>query len=145
MNKLVVDASLVAAAFFGEQFAAGARRLLASRIELFAPEFIAVELANVVWKRHARKEIDADEALSLVADMDRLPLIKTPNAELIDPALRLALQAERSVYDCLYLALAVEKAAVMVTADRRLVNALARSPLKNQIAWLGSADLTGEA
>ena len=45
----------------------------------------------------------------------------------------------RTVYDCLYLALAVQTKTAMVSADRRLVNALASGPLKEHVAWLGQA------
>jgi predicted nucleic acid-binding protein len=45
---------------------------------------------------------------------------------------------DRTVYDCMYLALAVRTKAVLVTADKRLVNALAGSPLEKYVALLGS-------
>ena len=43
----------------------------------------------------------------------------------------------RTVYDCLYVALAVEIKAVMISGDRRLVNSLANGPLKDHVVWLG--------
>ena len=42
---------------------------------------------------------------------------------------------ERSVYDCLYIALAIRYDAEMITADERLANSVAaRLPVK----WLGA-------
>jgi predicted nucleic acid-binding protein len=52
-------------------------------------------------------------------------------------ALDLAIRFDRSVYDCLYLALAVRTKSVMVTADHRLANALAGGPLGKHVAWIG--------
>ena len=49
------------------------------------------------------------------------------------------MRTSRTVYDCLYVALAVQIKSVMVTNDRRLVNALAGGPLKDHVAWLGQA------
>ena len=68
-----------------------------------------------------------------------MPLLITPCGDLVEAALELALRLGRSVYDCLYLALAVKKRLVMVSADKRLVNALAGTPLAKHIAWIGSA------
>ncbi len=137
MKALVIDASVVASALFGEEHAERARRVLAGERELHVPDFIATEIANVIWKRCEREEIDGTEAMELLADADRLPLIKTPANDLVHPALELAMRTHRTVYDCLYLALAVRQRAVMLTVDRRLVNALSHSPLEKQIAWLG--------
>ena len=43
----------------------------------------------------------------------------------------------RTVYDCLYLALAIRTKSVMHSSDKRLVNALASGPLKKHLAWIG--------
>ena len=69
----------------------------------------------------------------------RLPLEITPSEQLVGPALELAMRTGRTAYDCLYVALAVQIKTTMVTNDRRLVNALARGPLKDHVAWLGHA------
>jgi predicted nucleic acid-binding protein len=138
MKACVLDASVVAAAFFQEDHADRALQLLAGGGALHAPDLIYAELANVIWKRHGRGEIDPDEAGRLLADFRRLPLEITPCGDLVEAALELALRLGRSVYDCLYLALAVKNRSVMVSADKRLVNALAGTPLAKHIAWIGS-------
>jgi len=139
MKTCVLDASVVAAAFFQEEHAGRARRLLAGGHVLQAPDLIYAELANVIWKRHSRGEIDHDEAGRLLADFRSLPLQITPCGDLVEAALALALRTGRSVYDCLYLALAVNTRSVLATADKRLVNALAGTPLARHIAWIGDA------
>jgi predicted nucleic acid-binding protein len=137
MKACVVDASVVAAAFFQETDAKAAKALLASETELHAPDLIYAELANVIWKRHRRREIDEQEADQLLANILRLPLRITPCSQLASVALPLALKTGRTAYDCLYLALAVQIKSVMFSSDRRLVNALARGPLDKHIAWVG--------
>ena len=137
MSRRIVDASVVAAAFFQEQHAAAARALLISGRELHAPTLIVAELANVIWKRHVRREIDETEARELLADFHRLPLRLAPSIELVAAALELAMGTGRTVYDCLYLALAVKRKGLLITADRRLANALAGSPLARHVAWIG--------
>ncbi len=137
--SIVIDASVVAAAFFPEPSQAAAAALLADGRELVAPDLLLAEVANAIWKRHGRREIDAAEAHDLLADVLRLPIDYTPAAELIESALELAVALRRTVYDSLYLALAVREGAVMVTGDERLVNAISRTPLAASVRWIGGA------
>lgn len=138
MKTLVVDASVVAAAFFPEKHTEAARTLLCSGGVLLAPDLIHAEIANVIWKRHRRGEIDGDEAAELLPDMLDLPLEITPSEQLVHAALELALRTGRTVYDCLYVALAMQRKTAMVTGDQRLANALAGGPLKDHVVWLGA-------
>ena len=138
MKACVLDASVVAVAFFQEDHADRARRLLVGECELHAPDLIYAELASVIWKRHSRGEITPEEAAHLLTDLRSLPLQTTPCGDLVEAALELALRTERTVYDCLYLALAVRTKSIVVTADKRLVNALAGTPLAKHVAWIGS-------
>jgi len=138
MKARVLDASVVAAAFLQEPHAKAARSLLTSKLELLAPDLIVAELANVIWKRRSRGEIDAAEARELLRDFLSLPLRLTASDELAESALELAMRTGRSVYDSLYLALAVKARSVMVTADKRLVNSLAATPLAKHVAWIGN-------
>jgi predicted nucleic acid-binding protein len=138
MRPCVVDASVVAAAFFQEEHARAAEALLASKRELHAPDLLHAEVANVIWKRHGWGEIDEAQATEMMADVLRLPLQVTPSVNLVGAALELALTTRRTVYDCLYLALAVRSKSVMYTSDRRLVHALADGPLKSHVAWIGA-------
>jgi predicted nucleic acid-binding protein len=137
VKSWVIDASVVAAAFFQEEHAAAAQAVLASGADLQAPDLIVAEVMNVVWKRHARHEIDEDEAGQLLTDFRRLPIQTIPSIELIESALSLALRTRRTVYDCLYVALAVKAKATLLSADRRLVNALAGGALAGHVVWIG--------
>lgn len=57
---------------------------------------------------------------------------------LIPTALDIAIQNDRTVYDSLYLTLAILNQCAMVTADLRLFNALANSPFASSIVWVES-------
>jgi len=137
MKTAVIDASIIAAVFFQEEHAAKAEKVLTSGAELLAPDLIFAELASVAWKRHARDEITHDDALALLTDMQRIPLNVTSIRSLVAPALTLALSTERTIYDCLYVTLAMQNQCAMWTADRRLVNALAKSPVRKHVRWIG--------
>jgi len=140
-RSCVVDASVVAAAFFGDDYADTARSLLVSGRRLHAPDLIYAETGNVVWKRQRRGELDEQEAMALLADVLRLPLQVTPSDTLVEAALRLALGTDCTVYDCLYLALAMQTESVLVTGDRRLARAMGGGPLADHVAWIGAKEL----
>lgn len=137
MSALVIDASVVAAALSPEPFRDVAGAILLSGRRLLAPDLLVAELGNVAWKRQQRGDLEAGEVEAFLADALRVPIELTPSAALVGSALSIAILSGRSVYDCLYLALAIDQAAVMITADRRLVNACAGSPLAQHMAWLG--------
>lgn len=137
MSALVVDASVVAAALFPEPLHDAAATVLVSGGRLLAPDLLVAELGNVAWKRYRRGELLAEEAQAMLSDARRIPIELTPSAALVDAALSIAVHTGRSVYDSLYLALAVASGTVMVTADRRLVNACAGTPFAPHLALLG--------
>jgi predicted nucleic acid-binding protein len=133
MSVLVVDASVVAKWFFLEEHSAQSRRLLAPRRALLAPDLIWSELGNIAWKRVRRGELQADEAAQMVADMSRMPLEIAPTHALLPPALELALATGCTVYDCMYVALAINRRCRLATADERLVNALSATPFARHV------------
>lgn len=133
MTMLVVDASVVAKWFFPEEHSAESRRLLSPRRTLLAPDLIWSEVGNIAWKRVRRGEIQADEAAQFIADLIRLPLRTTPTQTLLAPALELAIATDRTVYDCMYLALAMDRKCRFVTSDEPFVNALSSTPFAKHV------------
>ncbi|MBX3433281.1 MAG: type II toxin-antitoxin system VapC family toxin [Pirellulales bacterium] len=133
MTTLVVDASVVAKWFFPEVHAAEARRLLSSRYELVVPSLLWCEVGNMIWKRVRRGELAADEAVELSSDLGRMPLQVADVQPLLAAALELAIATDRTVYDCTYLALALERHCRLITADDRFFNALASTPLAKHV------------
>jgi predicted nucleic acid-binding protein len=133
VKACVVDSSVVAKWFLPEEHSDEARGLLTSAVELIAPDLMPIEVASVAWKRVQRGELTAEEATALVHDLATLPVRVDPSDNLIESALELALATKRTVYDCLYLALAVAYDCEFVTADERLVNSLAATPIGNHV------------
>jgi predicted nucleic acid-binding protein len=138
----VVDASVAAKWFLprtGETLADEAiellRRYTDGQIRLLVPDLFWAEFANILWKaarqgRWARSA--ADEALRAMTTRN---LPTAPSLILLDEAFAIAMAFGRSVYDGLYVALAIHSKAQLVTADEWLANALAAHlPVK----WLGS-------
>ncbi|HEY3398567.1 MAG TPA: type II toxin-antitoxin system VapC family toxin [Armatimonadota bacterium] len=87
---------------------------------LRAPDFLVVEAANVVWKRHRRGEVTVEKAAEIIERIAFARLEWTAAVELVPRAAALAMEFDCTVYDSLYLALAEAYEATLITADRRL-------------------------
>ena len=105
--------------------------------ELIAPGFWLAEAANALW-RHARLgQITAEEAFELVDDLTDAPVVSLPIEPRVRQALGLAIEMDRPIYDCLYLAAALHHRTEVVTADRRFASAVARSAHAGRVRLLG--------
>lgn len=136
MSLWVVDVSVVVKWFVPEVGTSDALRLRTGGQELHVPTFFEVEFANIVWKKLQRLEVTQVDADDMLLQLAALPVIRHADSPLIAAAFTLATQTKRTVYDCLYLALAIQLGGVMVTADDRLVNSLAATPLAGNIIRL---------
>jgi predicted nucleic acid-binding protein len=140
LSAIVVDASVGVKWFVPEVHAAQARQWRNGPDELHAPAFFFdLEIANVLWKKLRRAEITRADADSIVGQLAALPLTRHPDALLLTSAFDLADRTQRTVYDCLYLALAVQLGGRMVTADQRLHNSLAATPWAGHVCWVGDS------
>jgi len=142
LTSLVVDASVAVKwclPLSDEGLVPQAQELLDrygnSSIGFLVPDLFWVEVASTIWKAVRKKRIPrglADAALTLVQDLD-IPTVSS--GKMMHQAMQLAITHNRSVYDCLYVALAVQQKTEMITADEKLANALAAYlPVK----WLGA-------
>jgi predicted nucleic acid-binding protein len=143
MSRLVVDASVAVKWFLTEPHSEHARGVLGRDHELLAPDLILPEFGNVMWKRMRGGEMTAEEAVAAVAALLQVPFQVRSSSELVVAALEIANRTQRTVYDALYLALAVSENAPLVTADERLFNALKDTPLRGHVVWV--ADVSAPA
>lgn len=128
MSVLVVDASVVVKWFVPEIHSDAARRLLALPHEYVAPDLLFAETANTIWKKIRRKELTAEEGQQLVADIGRIAVEAVSCRALAEDAHVLANATGRTVYDSMYVALAVRLGTRSITADDRLEAALRNVP-----------------
>ena len=91
--------------------------------QAIAPELLAAETANVVLKKQRAGELSDSEAGEMLRDIMALPIRLMPHRPLVDVAYQQARQLRLTVYDALFLALAVERGAVLFTADGALAKA----------------------
>ena len=137
MSRHVVDASVVIKWFVEEIHADQARKLQDDQYELVAPDLLWPESGNILWKKVQRAELMADEARLICAGLDEQPIHIFPSSLVLEPALEIALETGRTVYDSCYLALAVLTECQLVTADQRLVSSLQGSRYARSVLWVG--------
>jgi len=125
MERAVIDASVAVKWVLEESGSPQACRLRGARLE--APELLLVECANILWKKVRLGDLREEEAMERLDLLARAPvIIWAVSPDLLMRALRLALDLRHPVYDCLYLALALQQGAPLVTADHRFAQAVSR-------------------
>ena len=142
MTTYVVDASVAVKWYLPEVHSQQAATLLNPDNILWAPELIFAELGNVCWKRVQRKELDSQQASMIVQDFLASPLRIEGHAAVLEHAWRIAVEYGRSVYDSLYLALANQIDAPLVTADLRFYNALRYTTVGERLMWVETLEET---
>jgi predicted nucleic acid-binding protein len=129
VSVYVIDASVLIKWFVPEIHSDAARRLLSATHEYFAPDLLFPEVGNVIWKKVRRGELTAEHGLRLAADISTVAVETVSTRGLVIDALAVAVTTGLTVYDSMYLALAVRLRAEMITADDRLGRAIAAHPI----------------
>lgn len=136
MNPYIVDASVAAKWFTEEKQSEISLTLLFGQTQLHAPDFFLLEMNNIFCKWIRRGIVTAKEADDIRYALQKSQIEFHPFLPLIDPAYAIANRSRQSIYDCLYIALAVLLKGKMVTADRKFYNGLAKSPFAKYVSWV---------
>lgn len=120
MSAYVIDASVAVKWFVSEPHSGEAPALLDPTLTPHAPDLLSAEVSNALWKKPRRRELTPGEARLVLRGLASVPLEVPPIRQLAAGALDLALDAGCTVYDAVYLALAVHQDCRLVTADQRL-------------------------
>ena len=136
-RRLAVDASVVVKWYVAEERSEEARALERFGNLLTAPDFLAVELANIAWKKARLKQIEPQHAALIAAPEALSPIELVPSGLLTAAAFACAAELDHPVYDCLYLACAIHIGGMLITVDDRFVRAVADSPYTRFVRRLG--------
>jgi len=134
-DRLVVDASVVAKAYLRDEdhseisdsilleFAAGS-------LELLAPQYILYEVPSTILNAVRQRRLSAQRAAEAIDEFLSLPLPTVGNdltlPDMVRRAHVLAHSLGCKLYDALYLVVAREFDAPLITADGRLYRGMAR-------------------
>lgn len=142
MSLLVLDASVAilwavppASSLLVESSLRLLRRYVEREVEFVVPDLFWPEVASALCKGVRQKRWRREEAEEGIRDIAEYNFDTVSSLSLLEEALPIALKFGISVYDCLYVGLALQGKIDLITADERLVNALGtRYPVK----WLGA-------
>ena len=132
MSLVVVDASVAAKWFLPEDREALVSEALAlldkydrEEVQFVVPDLFYVETASAIWKAVRAGRVSrafGDQALDLLTQRE-FPTV--PSLKLLDNAFEIATAYGRTVHDSLYVALAAQRNAQIITADERLAKSIA--------------------
>jgi predicted nucleic acid-binding protein len=136
LSLYVIDASVAVQWFLPEPQSEAANRLRNKGNQLYVPRLFFLELDNVILKHVRRKRLSPAAAGHIRSALGQNPFRIHSDETLRDGAFDVAGKSGCSLYDALYLALAVNLGEQLVTADRRLYNGLTSGPFTRHILWV---------
>ncbi|ABD88636.1 type II toxin-antitoxin system VapC family toxin [Rhodopseudomonas palustris] len=125
MSDFVVDASVAVKWFVNETDSELADDLSSIQHRLFAPKLIVTEVANVLARKAVAGLLPADRAFGFLRSLPNYLNDVIDIDELTEPAFHNAVLLRHPIYDLIYLEAARRLDALLITADRRLVEKLA--------------------
>ena len=129
MTGYIVDASVVVKWLVTEKWSDESSRLLEAGLTLVAPELLFAEAANVLWAMHRRGDVTRRDLADAIDTLKSAPVgTPVPMRSLAPAASRLGMDLGHPVYDCFYLALAIQEQYPVVTADTRFHDKVREHP-----------------
>ena len=108
---------------------------------LRVPDLFYPEVGNVLRKKVRRRELETADARTALSSLIRLETLESTSDRMLAPyAMELALRGGFTVYDALYLSLAIQTESVMVTADRKLIANASKWLSRESITWVGDIE-----
>ncbi len=140
--NLVIDASVLIKFYVPEILSDKAEELL-TKVEqgdvmLLAPDLIYPEVGNILWKKQQMKELTRSEVEEITDAIVSLPLKIEASKLLLPLAIDIGIAYKITVYDAIYISMARVYEIKMMTADRKLVDVMAKTNLRGYVSWLGS-------
>jgi len=130
MSLYAVDASVAVKLYVPEVHSLQAVKFFSGKHDLIAPDLMLSEFGNIIWKKVTLLgELTQDEGQKIIAAVQRLPLTYYRTTDLLTDAFQIALNTQRTVYDCLYVALAASQGCQLITDDRKLFASLQQTSL----------------
>ena len=136
MISYVLDASVVVKWFIPEAHSESALKLKNMDGRFHAPTLLTLEVGNVLAKKRRRNELTSVDAEGIWRAFRQIPIQRHVDETLVLAAFDLAQHTHASLYDNLYLALALELDIQLVTADRKFCQSMETTPYRQRISWI---------
>jgi predicted nucleic acid-binding protein len=142
----VIDTSVAIKWYIPEAHSLEAKAYIGKGVDRHAPDYLLAEAASVVLKRLRSRDdklrLSVDEGRIVLAAMKVSPIQFHESRPLIDQAFALAHEIGASLYDGLFLALALRIGGQLVTADKKLFTKIQGSRHVDRARWVEDAPVT---
>lgn len=142
-RTLVLDTSVAVKFYLPEDLRDEALSVLASveagETKLLAPGTILPEFFNALWQQHRRGDLSLAEVREFWSEFSDTAVDLYAPESLMSHAVEITSSTSAIIYDALFLALAEEVDAVMVTADDTLLRVLRETPFAGRAQRLDEA------
>ena len=125
---IIVDASVAIKWFFAEDDSEKALLLLELE-DMVAPDLLLMERRNAALNKFRRGTASRAQAIQFERNFEATRLRIIPSLPLLPNAFQLTLDLGRAIYDCIYLAAALDAGVPLITADERFSIAVANSSI----------------
>jgi len=139
--NLVVDTNVVIKTYIPEILSDRAASIFIAvernEISLAVPDLMYSEIGNILWKKHRMQELTIAEIEEISREILSLPLKVIPSKSILQLAIDVGIAYNITVYDAIYVSVAKIYDTKLITADKRLVDKLSKTPVSNNVEWLG--------
>jgi predicted nucleic acid-binding protein len=121
VSRLVIDANIAAKWYLPESDSAAAEKLVEQDAEFHAPNFLETEFASIFCKHCVAQKTTIDVWRIAKAQLKKAIPNWHLDEKLREQALELAIAHRHHIFDCIYLALAIQIDGIVVTADGQFI------------------------
>jgi predicted nucleic acid-binding protein len=136
VRRLVIDASIAAKWYLPESDSAAAEKLVELDAEFHAPNFLETQFASIFWKHCVAQKTTIDVWRIARVQLKKIIPAWHLDERLHEQSLELAIAHKHHVFDCIYLALAIQIDGMAVTSDKQFLARFAKSIYSNRIVAL---------
>ncbi len=140
--NLVIDASVLIKDYIPDILSDKSEEVMTLVTEgellLSAPDLLYPETGNILWKKLRFHELTPAVVEEIIDAVASLPIKIMPSLPVMPLAVAIAMHSGITVYDAMYVAVARIYETRMITADKKLVDALEKTVFKPYVQWLGA-------
>lgn len=133
---IVLDANVAIKLVCNEPGKAEVLARLCDEPTLVAPDWIMIEAANALRRKSLSGEIESGFADALLSAIPDFLASMHPAAPLVGQAMALSFDLDHWIYDCIYLACALDLDVPLLTSDRKFWNAAKRAGYEDVVELL---------
>jgi len=122
-DKVVLDSSIIVALFFKEELSDEVEKIVEEYSEYYTVDISYSEVANAAWKKvriYGEDEELSKRALDVAVDFIEKVCRVEDSRVLLNQAFELAVKHNLTVYDALFIVLAMKLNEKLLTTDRKL-------------------------